>query len=315
MTQPALIVGSVAFDTLHNPFGSFPKVLGGSGTYAALAAAVFGGPRLVGVVGTDYPDEALERLRDRGIDLEGIERSDQKTFHWEGRYSDDLSSRETVRTELNCLADFHPKLPRAYRSSRFVLLGNVAPALQMEALDQLDVAPTLVVADTMNFWIDSALEDLRTLLRRIDLLVLNEEEGRQLTGEKNVVRVGRGLRAMGPRLVVVKRGEYGALLFNGEEDIFSAPAYPVDEVRDPTGAGDSFAGALVSYLASEDRVDADSLRRAVVYGSAVASFCVEGIAVERLEHVDRALAERRFDRFRRLAHFERPEEVPEEAAR
>jgi sugar/nucleoside kinase (ribokinase family) len=308
-SEPVLIVGSVAFDTLHNPFGTFPRVLGGSGTYAALAASLFARSRLVGVVGDDYPEATLAGFRERGIDTEGVERVAGPSFHWEGRYSDDLASRETVKTELNCLGDFHPKLPDAYRQSRFVMLGNVAPALQMEALEQLNGAPALVVADTMNFWIDGARDDLGALLRRIDMLVLNEEEGQQLSGEKNIVKVGRALRGMGPKMVVVKRGEYGALLFDDQDDIFSAPAYPVDEVRDPTGAGDSFAGGLVAYLASCNALDPDQLRRAIVYGSAVASFCVEGVAVERLEAISRQHVDQRFERFRRLAHFERPEEV------
>ncbi len=305
--QPVLVVGSVAFDTIHNPFGSFPRVLGGSATYASLAASHFAPVRLVGVVGRDFPEETLAMLAGRGVDLAGLEVAEGETFHWEGRYSDDLSSRESLRTDLNVFADFRPRIPEGWRDSRFVMLGNIDPELQLEVLEQVR-DPELVVADTMNFWIEGKLPELRKVLERIDLLVINEEEARQLSGEWHVTKVARALLAMGPRRVVVKRGEYGALLFE-ETDVFSAPAYPVEEVRDPTGAGDSFAGGLLGYVARHDHVSLELLRRAVVHGSAVASFCVEDVGPKRLLEVTPNRLEERFLAFGALAHFATDEEL------
>ncbi len=305
--QPVLVVGSVAFDTIHNPLGTHRRVLGGSATYASVAASHFTPVRLVGVVGRDFPEEAMDMLRRRGVDLTGLEVAEGKTFHWEGRYSDDLSSRESLKTELNVFAEFQPRIPEGWRDSRFVMLGNIDPDLQLEVLDQVR-APELVVADTMNFWIEAKLPSLRKVLERIDLLVINEEEAQQLSGERHVVKVAKALLAMGPERVVVKRGEYGALLFE-RTDVFSAPAYPVEEVRDPTGAGDSFAGGLLGFVARHGRVSLDLLRRAVVYGSAIASFCVEGIGLARLLEVDVEQVEARFLAFGALAHFATDEEL------
>lgn len=296
-----LVVGSVAQDTIHNHLGTHPYVLGGSATFGALAGALFAPTKLVGVVGEDFPDAGRKLLVDKGVDVSGLEVAPGKTFHWEGRYSPDLTSRESIRTELNVFADFHPKIPPAHRTTPYLMLGNIHPDLQVEVLDQME-RPRLVVADTMNFWITGTPDRLARMLARIDLLVINEEEARLLAGVHNITKAAKALAAMGPRMVVIKRGEYGALLFD-RHSVFSAPAYPVEDVVDPTGAGDSFAGGMLGYLASEDRVDPVTLRRAVIYGSVVASYCVEGISVSRLASVTSEEVRARYAAFARLAHF------------
>ncbi len=301
-----LVVGSVAFDTIHNALGTHPKVLGGSATYASLAGSWFSPVRLVGVVGRDFPADVLALLRGRGVDLDGLEVADGKTFHWEGRYTDDLTSRESLKTELNVFAQFQPKIPEHFRETPFVMLGNIDPELQIEVLDQMR-EPALVVADTMNFWIDGKPAELAKLLARIDVLVINEEEARQLAGVHNIVKVARDLLSRGPRAVVIERGEYGALLFDGG-DVFSAPAFPVDEVLDPTGAGDTFAGGFLGHIARAGNAHGRTMRRAVIQGSTLASFCCEGVSVERLVDVSRDEIEARFLEFARLAHFTTPTE-------
>jgi sugar/nucleoside kinase (ribokinase family) len=293
-----LVVGSVAFDTIHNHLGSHDRVIGGSATYASLAASQLADVRLVGVVGQDFPREAVDMLRGRGIDTTGLEVAIGETFHWEGRYSEDLTSRETIQTDLNVFADFNPKIPASFQDSEFVMLGNIAPQLQLHVLDQVQ-RPKLVIADTMNLWIDTALDPLKELLTRIDILVINEEEARQLTGYHHPLAVAEALRVMGPETVIVKRGEYGALLFL-EEDIFCAPAYPLKAVADPTGAGDSFAGGFLGYLAENGHAD---LRQAVICGSAAASFCVQDVGVGALADLSREHLEKRIRDFRELTCF------------
>lgn len=302
-----LVVGSVAQDTIHNHLGTHPYVLGGSATFASLAGRLFTTTSLVGVVGKDFPDSAVQLLRDRGIDCSGLEIADGNTFHWEGRYTDDLTSRESIKTELNVFADFHPKIPAAQRNAPYLMLGNIHPDLQVEVLDQM-TKPKLVIADTMNFWITGTPVELARMLARIDLLVINEEEARLLAKVHNIAKAAKVLMSMGPRIVVIKRGEYGALLFEGES-VFSAPAYPVEDVVDPTGAGDTFAGGMLGYIAAEDRIDSVTLRRAIIFGSVVASFCVEGISVSRLASVTTAEVKERFAAFARLAHFATPAEL------
>ncbi len=293
-----LVVGSVAFDTIHNHLGSHSRVLGGSAVYASLAASKLAPVRLVGVVGKDFPREAVDMLRNAGIDTAGLEVANGETFHWEGRYSSDLTSRETIQTDLNVFADFEPKIPAAFRNSPYVMLGNIAPQLQLHVLDQMQ-SPELVIADTMNLWIDTALDALKTLLRRVDILVINEEEARQLTGYHHPLAVAEALRTMGPETVIVKRGEYGALLFL-EEDIFCAPAYPLKNVADPTGAGDSFAGGFLGYLAENHHSD---LRQAVICGSSTASFCVQDVGVGALVELTREHLDQRIHEFRELTCF------------
>jgi sugar/nucleoside kinase (ribokinase family) len=297
-----LVVGSVAYDTIHNHIGTHHRVLGGSATFGALAASLVAPVRLVGVVGEDFPDGDVAILRSRGIDIEGLEIAPGKTFHWEGRYSDNLASRESLKTELNVFADFHPKIPERFRDTPYVFLGNIAPELQLEVLEQVR-APELVVADTMNFWIQGKPTELAKVLARVDVLVINEEESRELAGLYNICEVAKELLSRGPRIVIIKRGEYGALLFEGEH-VFSAPAYPLEQVADPTGAGDSFAGGFLGYVAHHGSASNDTLRRAVIYGSAVASYCVEGVGVTRLVSADKQGLEERYAAFQRLSRFD-----------
>jgi sugar/nucleoside kinase (ribokinase family) len=305
-----LVVGSVAFDTVETPFGRAERVLGGSASFFALAASFFVPVNLVGVVGEDLGEAELAKFRGRDIDLEGLERVPGKTFHWQGRYSFDLNARETVCTELNAFETFKPKIPARYRRSEHVFLGNIDPVLQRDVLDQVE-RPRLVACDTMNFWIEGKPEDLRKTLSRVDVLLINDAEARQLSGEWNVVRAARAIRAMGPRILVVKKGEHGVLMFT-EGDSFAAPAYPLEEVFDPTGAGDAFAGGFVGYLAAQtggapaggDRDFGVALRRAVIMGSTLASFCVEAFSLDRLLRLTRAEIDGRYRRFKELTHFE-----------
>ncbi|MDD9947764.1 MAG: PfkB family carbohydrate kinase [Myxococcales bacterium] len=290
--NPLLVVGSVAFDTLHFHDASHPRVLGGSATYGALAASHFVPVRMVGVVGKDFPDSAVQMLKERKVDLSGLEVVDGETFHWEGRYVEDLSSRETIRTDLNVFADFRPKIPDAFQATPYVMLGNIGPDLQLEVLEQI-TRPKLVVADTMNLWIDIKHNELCNLLKRVDVLILNDEEARQLSGRHNLLHAGRELQAMGPRTVVIKKGEHGAMLMRDDQLPFCMPALPLESVVDPTGAGDSFAGAFLGYLARHDDITDAAMRRAVVHGSVVASFCVEGVSINRLHAAsDDAITER-----------------------
>jgi len=298
-----LVVGSLALDTIHNRQGTHEQVLGGSATFASLAGAFYTGVNLVGVVGTDFPDAVVQQLRERGVDTSGLEITEGKTFHWEGRYTDDLTARETITTELNVFADFDPKIPDAFRDTPYVMLGNIAPELQLSVLDQVD-DPKLVIADTMNFWIDGALEPLKKLLERVDVLVINEEEARQLSGRHHMIHVAGELLDMGPSTLVIKQGEYGAWLFAGE-DVFSAPAFLL-EAQDPTGAGDSFAGGFLGYVASQDSTDAETMRSAVIHGSALASFCVEGVGPARLLELSKDQVEERVNEFRKLVDFSHP---------
>jgi len=293
-----LAVGTLAFDTIETPFDRRTEILGGSVTHFAHAARFFGPVHVVGVVGTDFPDETLRGFTARGIDVRGVEITPGKTFRWSGRYEADWNTRHTLDTQLNVFERFDPKLPESYRSARFLFLANAEPAVQLRALSQMR-SPELVVADTMNLWIDSKLSDLEELMRKVDGLVLNEEEARMLTGRRNLFQAARLLLERGPRFLVLKKGEHGAFLI-GREVRFALPAYPVEEVVDPTGAGDSFAGGFMGVLASSKVIDPTALRRAMLYGTVTASFCVEGFGVEGLENVERARIEARFEELRSL---------------
>ncbi len=296
-----LVVGSMAVDTVEFAGnGEKHEMVGGSATFAALAASLFSDARLVGVVGKDFPSKMLDELRSRKVDLAGVQIEDGATFRWHGRYAPDLSSRESLATHLNVFESFRPKIPAPFRDSRLVLLGNIHPNLQSEVLDQVD-GTDMVAADTMNFWIHGEPKALAALLARVDLLVINEDESRDLTGERYIARIGKKLLTMGPKRVIVKQGEYGAYLFD-EHGIFHAPAYPVDIVVDPTGAGDSFAGAMMGYLDTQPRLDRGALRRSVVYGSAVASICVEHYGTAGLLKATRDQVEARVKTFQRLVH-------------
>ncbi|MCC6900991.1 MAG: sugar kinase [Polyangiaceae bacterium] len=299
--DPVLIVGSMAFDDLELPTTNAKDVVGGSATYAALSAALFAPARVVAVVGDDFPSSAVELLAARGVETSGIERAAGKTFRWAGRYAKNLTSRTTLDTQLNVFADFRPKLPSAFRASPYLLLGNIHPSLQLEVLAQVE-RPKLVAADTMNFWISGERPTLLEMLKKIDTLVINDEELRQLAEEHNVKKAAAIVRAMGPKRLVVKRGEYGAMLFD-DHGIFFAPAYPLEEEIDPTGAGDTFAGALMGYLSREGSLDRSSLRKGLMVAATVASFCVEGVGTERLAALDREQVARRLVDLRGLVHF------------
>lgn len=298
-----LVVGSVAFDAIETPFGKTERTVGGAATYFSLAAALLSPVRLVGVVGEDFSasDEAV--FRGRKIDLAGLERAAGNSFFWAGRYSSDLRSRETLRTDLNVFAAFAPKLPEAYRDSSFVFLGNIDPKLQQNVLKQMRRRPKLVALDTMNYWISGSREELVKTLKLIDALLINDEEVCQLAGEGNLLRAARKILRMGPKALVIKRGEYGSMLFHGNS-ILAVPAYPLEEVRDPTGAGDSFAGGFMGYLASHRQANHISLRRSMVYGSVLGSFAVEKLGVERLRTLKRREVESRSRELVRMMHIQ-----------
>jgi sugar/nucleoside kinase (ribokinase family) len=297
-----LVVGSVAYDTVETPFGRAEKVLGGSASFFSVAASFFTPVNLVAVVGDDFGEKERAAFRDRPIDLEGLERAAGKTFHWQGKYSYDLNARDTIRTDLNVFEFFQPRIPAKYRTSEHVFLGNIDPVLQRQVLQQVD-KPRLVALDTMNFWISGKPRELQETLARADVLLINDAEARQLSGEWNIVKAARAVRAMGPRVLVLKKGEHGVLMF-GEEGSFAAPAYPLEEVFDPTGAGDTFAGGFLGYLAGAGTLDEPTLRRAVVMGSTLASFCVEAFSLDRLLRLTREEIRARYALFKRLTHFE-----------
>ena len=297
-----LVVGSVALDSLQTPFGVRQDVLGGSATYFSTAASYFGPVRVVAVVGEDFPEAHLDFLRGRGVDVSGLERRPGRTFRWSGRYDFDLNQAHTLDTQLNVFADFRPQLPDGFRDSSHLFLGNIDPDLQLAVLDQVR-RPRLVAADTMNFWITSKKPALLEVLKRVDLLFVNDAEARQLAGEHNVVKAARAILSMGPRSVVVKRGEYGALYFSGGE-VFASSAYPLAELFDPTGAGDSFAGGFMGYLSRVPALDGAAMRRAIVVGSVLASFAVERFSLDRLRELGPHEIRARYAEFRRLSHFD-----------
>lgn len=284
--DPVLIVGSMAFDDLELPSVNAKDVVGGAATYAAYAASLFSPVRIVAVVGEDFPNAVLEELTARDVDVAGVERAKGKTFRWAGRYASNLASRETLDTQLNVFADFRPKLPQSFVDSPFVLLGNIQPQLQLDVLAQIK-APRFVAADTMNFWISGERKKLGEVLAKIDTLMINDEELRQLADIHNIRRAAAAVLKLGPKRLIVKRGEYGAMLFD-KDGVFFTPAYPLEEEIDPTGAGDSFAGALLGYLAAAGTIDGPTLRRGLRLASAVASFCVEGVGAAKLKNVQRA---------------------------
>jgi sugar/nucleoside kinase (ribokinase family) len=297
-----LVVGSVAYDTVETPFGRAERVLGGSASFFAVAASFFSPVNLVGVVGNDFGEEQLAAFRGRPIDLEGLERMEGKTFHWQGKYSLDLNSRDTICTDLNVFEFFKPKIPASYRGCEVVFLGNIDPVLQRQVLEQVD-RPRVVACDTMNFWIHGKPAELRETLKKVQILLINDQEARDLSGEWNLVKAARAIQAMGPSTLVVKKGEHGVLMFS-EAGCFSAPALPLESVFDPTGAGDTFAGGFLGYLASTGQTRESDLRRAVVMGSTLASFCVEAFSLDRLLKLTRPEIDARYGEFERLTRFE-----------
>ena len=299
-----LVVGSVALDTIETPFGAVENVLGGSATYIAVAASYFTSPiRLVGVVGGDFPQQGISFLEDRHIDLAGLQViKDGKTFRWSGRYHYDLNERDTLSTELNVFEKFEPIILEKNRKSRYVCLGNIDPILQRKVLDQTE-NPRVIICDTMNYWIERKTKDLQETLKLINVVILNDSEARLLSKEPNLIKAARVIRAMGPSIVIIKKGEHGALLLT-EQVVFSAPAYPMENIFDPTGAGDAFAGGFAGWLARTDDITEENLKRAVIYGSTLASFCVEKFGIEGLSDLTYLQIQDRFREFRELSRFE-----------
>jgi sugar/nucleoside kinase (ribokinase family) len=296
-----LVVGTVAFDSIETPFGSAERILGGSAAYFALGASFFSPVRIVGVVGEDFPQDYLDIFTQRNIDIEGIQRAKGDTFHWRGRYHEDINLRDTIELHLNVLAGFEPMLPEAYRDAEYVFLGNSAPAIQMEVLRQIRRLK-LVVCDTMDHWIRENQQELKQVLERIEILVVNDSEARLLSGYDNILKAARAILKMGPKMVLIKRGEYGVLQFS-DSSMFATPAYPLEDVFDPTGAGDSFAGGFLGQLARSGDQSQGGLRRAIVYGSVVASFTVEDFGVKRLTDLSLVEIEERYQRFVQLTDF------------
>ena len=298
-----LIVGSVAYDGIETPFGKRDRILGGSATYLSITSSYFSKDvNLVGVVGHDFADSDIEILRDRGVNLDGLKIDKTgKTFFWAGRYHYDLNSRDTLDTQLNVFETFRPEIPENLRKATYLCLGNIAPALQSMVLDQVE-NPKLVICDTMNFWIEGAREDLLETLKRVDVLIINDSEARELSGEPNLVKAAAIIHDLGPKTLIIKKGEHGALLFTGNQ-IFSAPAFPVLNIIDPTGAGDTFMGGFVGWLAKTDDLSVENLRRAVIYGSVMASFCVEKFGPERLLEIDEEALTLRYNAFKSLSEI------------
>jgi sugar/nucleoside kinase (ribokinase family) len=297
-----LVVGSVALDSVETPFGKAEHVLGGSATFFAASASHLCPVQLVGVVGSDFPVDQLEPLRRRGVDLAGLERADGPSFRWRGRYRYDLNSAETLETHLGVFSNFRPKIPAQFRAAPFVFLGNIDPRLQLEVLEQVE-RPRLVACDTMNFWIESRRPDLLRLLEQVDVITLNDGEARQLTEHTNLIKAAHWILGRGPKHVVIKKGEHGAFMFT-ERTVFFAPAYPLEDVYDPTGAGDAFAGGFIGYLARTGDLSEPNLRRAIVYGSAMGSFAVERFSIQRFHEIGRAEITQRVREFHQLVSFE-----------
>jgi sugar/nucleoside kinase (ribokinase family) len=299
-----LIVGTVAFDELITPWGESGRIIGGSATYASLSAANFKNDiSIVSVIGEDFPESKLELMREKGIDTSGIKRVDGgKTFFWKGKYHQDMNTRDSLETELNVLADFDPVIPEKAKDAEYLMLGNLTPSVQMKVLKQMNKRPKLVIMDTMNFWMDIAMDELKEVIKEVDLLTINDEEARQLSGEHSLIKAARKIFAMGPKYLIIKKGEHGAMLFHGDQKFF-APALPLEEVFDPTGAGDTFAGGFIGQLVREDDISFENMKLGVIYGSAMASFCVEKFGTEKLLKISRKDIDERVLQFRELVSF------------
>jgi sugar/nucleoside kinase (ribokinase family) len=300
-----VVIGTVAFDAIETPFGKTDKIVGGAATFISLAASYFHkNIKLISVVGDDFPESAIDMMKRRGVETEGLQiKQGEKTFFWSGRYHNDMNSRDTLATELNVLADFDPIVPDSYQSCEFLMLGNLAPSVQLQVIERMQERPKLVVLDTMNFWMDIALDDLKKVLQKVDVLTINDEEARQLSGEYSLVKASQKILDMGPKYLIIKKGEHGALLFNREQ-VFFAPALPLEDVFDPTGAGDSFAGGFIGYLAETRDISFDNMKRAVIFGSAMASFSVEKFGTERIQHLDETEVDERVQQFIDLVQFD-----------
>jgi sugar/nucleoside kinase (ribokinase family) len=300
-----LTVGSVAFDAIETPFGKTDKIVGGAGTYISLASSFFMQEQsIISVVGSDFPKETIQEMNSRGINTEGLQiKEGEKTFFWSGKYHNDMNSRDTLATELNVLEHFDPIVPDSYQASDYLMLGNLSPSVQSSVINRMYSRPKLIAMDTMNFWMDIALEDLKKTIKMVDILIVNDEEARQLTGEYALVTAAKAILDMGPKYIIIKKGEHGALLFS-KDQIFFAPALPLAEVFDPTGAGDTFAGGFMGYLASTEDTSFENMKRAVIYGSAMASFCVEKFGTDRLLEIVQSDIDKRVKVFNDLSSFE-----------
>jgi sugar/nucleoside kinase (ribokinase family) len=300
-----VVIGTVAFDAIETPFGKTDKIVGGAATYASLAASYFyKNTKIVAVVGDDFHQEDIEEFSKHGISTEGLQiKAGEKSFFWSGKYHNDLNSRDTLATELNVLADFDPVIPESYQDCEYLLLGNLTPQVQQTVISRLHKRPKLIVLDTMNFWMDVAMDDLLKTLKMVDVLTINDAEARQLSGEYSLVKASKKILAMGPKYLIIKKGEHGALLFH-ENKVFSAPALPLEEVFDPTGAGDTFAGGFMGYIAKTGDISFENLRRAIIFGSAMASFCVEKFGTERLKSLPKEELDGRIQEFINLAQFD-----------
>lgn len=297
-----LVIGSVAFDAIETPFGETGKIVGGAASYISLATSMLhNNVGLVAVVGEDFDMEFVKNLNNRGVDTTGLQiKNGEKSFFWHGKYHMDMNSRDTITTELNVLGDFDPIVPSNWKNPDFVMLGNLSPDVQLKTLERIESRPKMVVLDTMNFWMDIALDTLKEVLKKIDVLTINDEEARQLSGEYSLVKAARVIREMGPKYLIIKKGEHGALLFGEDEDVFFCPALPLEEVFDPTGAGDTFAGGFIGYLAKVGKTDFESMKQAVIYGSAMASFCVEKFGTQRIAEISEADLNNRLEKFSKM---------------
>jgi sugar/nucleoside kinase (ribokinase family) len=300
-----ITVGTMAFDAIETPFGKTDKIVGGSATYVAYAASNFVTPvQQISIVGYDFPKEEMEELKKRGVQMEGVEIvKDKKSFFWSGRYHEDMNSRDTLVTDLNVLADFNPRVPDSYQGAAFLMLGNLVPAIQLGVIKQMKERPKLIVMDTMNFWMESAMDDLKLVLKEVDMLLVNDAEARQLTGTFSLVKAARAIMKMGPKFLIIKKGEHGALLFHGDE-VFFAPALPLEDVFDPTGAGDTFAGGFMGHMAKTGDISFENMKRGIIVGSAMASFCVEKFGPTRLKEINKKDIEMRIQQFRDLVSFD-----------
>ena len=298
-----VVVGSMAFDAIETPFGKSDRIIGGAGTYIAWCASNFTPVKQISVVGGDFPESELAALTARGVDLEGVQiKKDEKTFFWSGRYHMDMNSRDTLETQLNVLENFVPVVPDSFQDCEFLMLGNLVPAVQMSVINQLQNRPKLIVLDTMNFWMEVAMDDLKAVLKKVDVLMVNDGEARQLSGEYSLVKAAAKIHEMGPQFVIIKKGEHGALLFSKGE-VFYAPALPLEEVFDPTGAGDTFAGGFIGHLAKTRDISFENMKSAIIVGSAMASFCVEKFGSERLQEITKEDIENRIRQFVNLVDF------------
>jgi len=301
------VVGTVAFDAIETPFGKTDKIVGGAATYICLSSSFFAkNLNLVSVVGEDFPSDAIQMLKNKSVDIDGLQiKKGEKTFFWSGKYHNDMNSRDTLDTQLNVLENFNPIVPEKYQESEFLMLGNLMPSVQKQVLSQMQKRPKLVVLDTMNFWMDLFMDDLKEALKEVDVLTINDEEARQLSGEYSLVKAAKLILSMGPKYLIIKKGEHGALLFNNEE-VFFAPALPLEDVFDPTGAGDSFAGGFIGYLAKTNDISFENMKRAVINGSAMASFCVEKFGTQKLTEITQEDVNARINEFVKLVKFDIP---------